>query len=431
MERYSVTEEDMKRYYILEKVKDGSISLKMASELLGLSYRQTLRLKKRFLLFGIEGIIKRKLLKSPNEKVKEHIKQTILDLRKNLYYDFNILHFKEKLSEMHEINLSYETIRKLLIKEGLHTPKAKKKVYRRRRRMPEAGLLVQMDSSLHRWIEDIEKSWWLVAMIDDADGFVYAEFHSLETTIANMKVIKEFILQRGCFMALYTDKASHFKTTRHGGLHYNVSLEHEDTQIQRALSELGIKIINANSPQAKGRIERLFRFFQDRLIKEMRLRQIKDYEEANRFLKEEFLPWYNQRYTLPLNSAYKEIPKDCNLELIFSLKHPRKVQKDNTISYKGKIYQLLPTNGTKTYALRWIDVCEALNGEIKLLYEHKVIPYVVIDKKPYRESKEEEILSMRESIPLKNKKRYSPPPDHPWRKGWKLDNVTFQSRNKV
>ncbi len=417
MERYSVTEEDMKRYHILEKVKDGSITLKEASELLGLSYRQALRLKKRFLLHGIEGIIRRAPLKSPNEKVKEHIKQTILDLRKNLYHDFNILHFKEKLSEMHKINLSYEAIRKLLIKEGLHTPKTKKKVYRRRRRMPDAGLLVQMDSSLHRWIKDIEKSWWLVTMIDDGDGFVYAEFHPHETTMANMKVIKEFILQRGRFMALYTDKASHFKTTRHGGLHYDVSLEHEDTQIQRALSELGIKLINANSPQAKGRIERLFRFFQDRLIKEMRLRGIKDYEEANRFLKGEFLPWYNQRYTLPINSAYKEIPKNCNLELIFSLKHQRKVQKDNTISYKGKIYQLLPPNGTKTYALRWIDVCETLNGEIKLLYEHKLTPYVVIDKKPYRESKEEEILSMREAMPLKIKKRYSPPPDHPWRKG--------------
>lgn len=431
MERYSVTEEDMKRYNVLQNVKEGLITLRCASELLGLSYRQVLRLNKRFILHGIEGIIRRTPPQPPNKKVKEHIKQTVLDLRKNLYYDFNILHFKEKLSEIHGINLSYETLRKILIKEGLHTPKAKKKVYRRRRRMPQAGLLVQMDSSLHRWIEDIEKPWWLVAMIDDADGFSYAEFHPSETTMANMKVIKEYILQRSIFMALYTDKASHFKTTRHGGLHYNVSLEHEDTQIQRALSELGIKLINANSPQAKGRIERLFRFFQDRLIKEMRLRGIKNYKEANRFLKEDFLPWYNHRYTLQINSAYKEIPKDCNLEIVFSLKQPRKVQKDNTISYKGTIYQLLPKNGIRTYALRWIDVCETLNGQIKLLYEDKVIPYLVIDKKQYTESKEEEILSMREAIPLKDKKRYSPPPDHPWRRGWKLGNVTFQSSNKV
>ncbi|MGQ9570911.1 MAG: ISNCY family transposase, partial [Thermodesulfovibrionales bacterium] len=126
----------------------------------------------------------------------------------------------------------------------------------------------------------------------------------------------------GCFMSLYTDKASHFKTTRYGGVHYNVRLEQNDTQIKRALSELGITLIFANSPQAKGRIERLFGFLQDRLIKEMRLRQIKDYKEANRFLKEEFLPWYNQRYTLPVKSSYRPLPENCKLENIFCIKHP-------------------------------------------------------------------------------------------------------------
>ncbi len=117
-------------------------------------------------------------------------------------------------------------------------------------------------------------------MVDDADGFVYAEFHPSETVWANICVIRAYIEQRGVFMALYTDKASHFRTTRHGGLHYEVEVEQKETQIERALNELGIKLINANTPQAKGRVERKFRFFQDRLIKEMRLRGIKDYGEA-------------------------------------------------------------------------------------------------------------------------------------------------------
>lgn len=127
-------------------------------------------------------------------------------------------------------------------------------------------------------------------MVDDADGFCYAEFHPKDTLFANMSVIRTYLEKRGLFMGLYTDKASHFKTTRHGGLHYNVEVEQKETQIERALGELGIRLINANSPQAKGRIERKFRFCQDRLIKEMRLKGINNYEEANIFLKEEFLP---------------------------------------------------------------------------------------------------------------------------------------------
>ncbi len=418
MERYSVTEEDMKRYYILKKVIEGFLKLKEAAEVLGLSYRQTIRLKKRFLLEGIEGLIRKKPLKPPNLKITEDLKNQIVELRNRLYYDFNILHFKEKLSEVHHIDISYESLRKILIEKGLHIPKRKRKAYRRRRRMPEAGLLVQMDSSQHRWIENIEKLWWLIGMIDDADGYVYAEFHPAETTKANMKVIKDYILQRGVFMALYTDKASHFKTTRHGGVHYNVSLEHKDTQIQRALKRLGIELIHANSPQAKGRIERLFRFFQDRLIKEMRLRDIKDYETANKFLKEEFLPWYNKRYTLSVKNVYKELPKDCNLDLIFSVRDLRKVGKDNTIKYQGVIYQLLPSDGKKSFADLWIEVCEMLNGEIKLIYKDKEISYVVISRDERKRLKED-ILNLREYQPDRPKKRHTPSPDHPWRKDFR------------
>jgi hypothetical protein len=130
-------------------------------------------------------------------------------------------------------------------------------------------------------------------MKDDADGYVYGRFYPGDTTLANMEVIKEYIKRRGLFVKLYVDKASHFKTTRHGGVHYEVSVEQKETQIGRALRELNIGIEFANSPQAKGKIERLFGFLQDRLIKELKLRGIKDYESANEFLEEEFWPWKN------------------------------------------------------------------------------------------------------------------------------------------
>ena len=152
-----------------------------------------------------------------------------------------------------------------------------------------------------------------------------------------------------------------------GRVEYEVRLEHKDTQIQRALKELNIAMIPAISPQAKGRIERLFRFFQDRLIKEMRLKGIKDYNQANQFLKEEFLPWYNKNYTLEVESAYKALPKKVNLELIFSIKEPRKVNKDNTISYQGKIYQLIPAHGIRTFSGKWVEVCRLLNGNLQII----------------------------------------------------------------
>ena len=138
-----------------------------------------------------------------------------------------------------------------------------------------------MDSSQHRWLPDVPCAWWLVAMMDDADDYVYAEFHPQESTQANMSRLMHYIQRRGLFDALYVDSASHFKTTRHGGLHYEVSPEQVDTQIQRALAELDIAILYAHTPQAKGRVERLFGFFQDRLIKEMRLAGITDYTQAN------------------------------------------------------------------------------------------------------------------------------------------------------
>lgn len=439
MERqYIVTEEELKRFEIMSQVISGALSLREAQEILGLSYRQTLRIKERFIREGFEGLRRRKPQRPQALKITPEVKEEIINFRKTLYWDFNILHFKDKLYEDHGITLSYESIRKVLIEAELHEPRQKKKVYRRRRRMPKAGMLVQMDASQHRWIEGIAEKWWLIAMVDDADGFVYAEFHPAETVQAIMSVIKAYIEQRGLFMALYTDRASHFRTTRHGGLHYHVEVEQKETQIERALGELGIKLINANSPQAKGRIERRFRFFQDRLIKEMRLRGIKNYQEANKFLREEYLPWCNERYTLETESVYMPLPKGKDLDLVFSIKHPRKVNKDNTIRFSGRTYQLLPMNGTRSFAGKWIEVCQLMDGRTEILWEGKRINYMEItgiDKKERKLKVEEGFLNLRgyveEPKKDKQKKRYTPPANHLWRRYLKKKDVTFYSSNKV
>jgi len=333
-EKLLVTKKDIKRFKVLKDVIEKKLKGTEAAQLLNLTTVHISRLKKRLLNEGFEGLLRRVACAPPDNKIPNSVINKIMRLRKELYYDFNVMHLKEKLEEIHKLTYSYESIRQILIKNNEYAPKRRKKVHRQRRRMPKAGLLVQMDSSQHHWLPQIKEKWWLIAMIDDATNEIpYAQLFPQDTLFANMHVQRRFIEIKGIFMALYVDKASHFKTTRHGGLHYTVDPEQPDTQIERAMNELGINIIWANSPQAKGRIEVTFRLFQDRFIKEMRLAKIKTYAQANEFLVKTFLPWYNARYTHQAESVYMPIPKDQNLDLIFCDKKTRRVNNDNTIQF--------------------------------------------------------------------------------------------------
>ena len=268
--------------------------------------------------------------------------------------------------------------------------------------MSKAGLLVQMDSSQHQWLPDIPTKWWLIAMIDDATNEIpYARFFPSDTMFANMHCIRRFIEKKGLFSALYVDKASHFETTRHGGLHYNVSPEQDETQIERALKELGITLITANSPQAKGRIEVAFKFFQDRLIKEMRLVGIKDYNSANRFLLEKFLSWRNEKYTFSAESSYITLPYGINLDTIFCKKIERTVANDNTISVNGHIIQILPNKTRFSFAKAKMTVCILEDDRVLTLYKDSIICESMLlrgSKNRQKEEGKEKILSQREYV---------------------------------
>lgn len=382
------------------------------------------RLKARIRAGGFEEILRKPPPSPPNKKISEPEAQRILKLRKELYYDFNVMHFMDKLHEVHKIPYCYESMRQLLIKNNLHSPKRKKKIHRQRRRMPKAGMLVQMDSSQHFWLPLVEDKWWLIAMIDDATNEVpYAQFFHKDTLFANMHVIRCFIAIKGLFMSLYVDKASHFKTTRHGGLHYNVPCEQEETQIERALDELGINVIPANSPQAKGRIEVTFRLFQDRLIKEMRLAGIKNYSEANKFLLEKFLPYYNIKFTHEAESSYMPIPENKNLDLVFCIKKERVVNNDNTVQIYGQVIQIPPSGIRLSFARAKVTVCLLEDSRIYVLYSGKVIAESKLSKsnKIVKKDKEiEELLNAREYFPLVSRKKNPRPKpaaeDHIWRK---------------
>ena len=435
-----VTMKDLKRHKILQDALDKRLTLKEASMLLSLSYRQTLRLKAKVEAGGLEAIL-RPHRAAPN-KLKEHVTIEIVKLRKELYYDFNICHFMDKLHEVHKMPYSYETIRKILIDNNEHNPKKKKKIHRQRRRMPKAGLLEQMDSSQHKWLTAIKDKWYLIAIIDDATNDVpYAKFFHKDTLYANMHVLRRFIEIKGVFSALYVDKASHFKTTRHGGLNYNVAQDQEETQIERALGELGIDVIPANSPQAKGRIEVTFRLFQDRLIKEMRLAGIKNYDEANEFLLEKFLPYYNQRFTHEAESAYTALPIGKNLDHVFSIKKERTVNNDNTIQIYGQIIQIPPSKIKRTFARLKVDVCLFENNKIVVLYKGSVIAESILSKDNkiiVKERKTEKLLNNREYLFTLAKTKSKPiykhkpaAPDHPWR-AFRLKNTgSFVTKLKV
>lgn len=370
---YIVTMKDIQKYKVLKDVLDKKIKGVQAALVLGVHPVHICRLKQKLLKYGFQGLLRPR--RSPSNKIPDSKASIIADLYKERYRDFNTMHFKDKLLEIHKIKLSYESIRKILILHGIHAPKKKKIVHRRRRRMPKTGMLVQMDSSIHQWIATVKEDWALVAMIDDADSAVpYAQFFPKDTTLANMHVIRRFIEKKGLFMALYVDKASHFTTTRYQGIHYNVNPEQDDTQIERALKELDIELIPANSPQAKGRIERLFRLLQDRLIKEMQLAGVASYAQANRFLLDKFLPWYNARFAKKnIESVYRPVPVTKDLNLIFCIKKERLVKADNTVQVLGQHIQIPPSDIRLSFARARVDVCLRTDNRVAVLYNNRVI----------------------------------------------------------
>jgi hypothetical protein len=375
-----VTEKAVQRHHIIKDCLEKKIKAIQACEITGLSYVHFLRLKKKVAANGFNALVK--VSRPSPRKIPEVKAKVIADLYEDYYPDFNILHFKDKLAEIHKVFLSYEAIRQILIKYHHHTPKKKKIRHRIRRRMPKAGMLVQMDSSQHNWLAHIPEKWWLIAMIDDATNEVpYARFFPADTTLANMHVIRKFIEKKGIFMCIYVDKASHFRGPRHKDTpHYTNHVDETYSQIERALNELGITLINADSCQAKGRIERLFGFFQDRLIKEMRLAGIRNYSQANYFLIHKFLPWYKKKYTHPAESVYTPLPIDKNLDLILCVKKERTVNNDNTISWDGQIIQIPPTNIRLSFAKAKVDACLLEHRNLLIVYKNTIIAKTKLSK---------------------------------------------------
>lgn len=310
---------------VISKLELGKLTVYQCSQLLGKSERTIFRLLNKYRKQGALFLKHGNSLKVPWNKSDESIKTEVQRLIKEKYFDFNILHTQEKLKE-EGIVIKRETLRKWAHEVNVvkRSKRRRGRARKLRRRMSQPGLMVQMDGSHHKWFACRETC--LVAMIDDATNIVHAEFFEGETTVACMKALKDFVKKYGVFRVLYTDKAGVF-----GGIKRS-----NFSQVERALNELGAHVVYAHSPEAKGRIERLFGTLQDRLVAEMRLNKIRTLEQANEFLQTQYLPLHhNPRHSVLAEnpeSAYRSVPDGKDLDSVFCVKEYRVIKKDHTVS---------------------------------------------------------------------------------------------------
>jgi transposase len=334
---------------IIAKVSNGKIAINNAAKLLNRSRRTIERYLNQYQTLGIKFIMHGNVGREPINKTPNKIKIKVQSLIKGKYYDVNLQHLAELLDRNENIQIKRETLR-TWAHDIHHVKRAKRRrshARKKRERMESAGLLLQMDGSTHQWFGDNKSC--LIAIIDDATSEVHAEFFKSETTQGCLKVMRDYIEKKGLFKALYVDKAGIFA----GPKRCNFS------QMQRACEELGIEIIFANSPQGKGRIERLFDTFQDRLIPELRLKNIKDMQNANQYLQKVFIPEFWQKTLTVVAKISKPeflpVPNYLNLDDICVQKEYRKIRNDHTFSYGNKFY-LVESPLKKSIAKQKIEI---------------------------------------------------------------------------
>jgi|SaaInlStandDraft_6_1057023.scaffolds.fasta_scaffold01710_5 transposase-like protein len=325
------------KYQIVNKFLCGKLYREEASRLLNVSERSITRYAKSITKLGVLGIKHGNYGRKYKTKYSVSLKQQVIDLFKSKYMDFNLTHFSEILENTHEIKINYNTLWKWFSSERLiKNPRRKRrKKHMYRPRLPQEGLMLQMDGCHHRF--NGKDEWCLISAIDDATSEIpYAEFFKGETTVACMKVLKNIIELKGVPKAIYTDRAGWA-----GG-----NKRTEFCNFKTACDKLGIQILFANSPEAKGRIERSFRTFQDRLVPELRISNITKMNEANTYLRDVFLKkyWNEQKVIAPMNpeTAYEPLSPWLKLDEIMCLIEERKVGSDHTTSFKGKRYLIIP-----------------------------------------------------------------------------------------
>jgi transposase len=375
MRRYSDTawERAMKVQDVILRAMAKEITWWQAAEIIGISGRSMRRWRQHYEEHGYDGLLDRRRGKPSPKRVPLKVAEEVLQLYREKYADLNVRHFQEKLREAHGLELSYTWVKLALQGAGLVKRGRKRGVHRKRRpRRPLPGMLLHLDGSRHRWFQD-DRWYDLIEVLDDATSETYyAQLVEEESTRTVMAALKEVVEKKGRFCALYSDRASHFfETPKAGG---RVDQERL-TQVGRALKELGIQMIPAYSPQARGRGERRFGTWQGRLPQELRLAGITTLEEANRFLRERYVAEMNRKFALPAGQpghAFVAV-RGHDLEQIFSVQTERTVAKDNTVAIGERVWQIERTRWRGTLAGCRVTICEHLEGAVSIVYGPHVV----------------------------------------------------------
>lgn len=411
-EIYTMSKKEMTRLGLMQRLEAKQMTQKEVSSQLGISVRQVKRIWQAYQREGATGLISKRRGKPSNNQLKEEVLQQALDLILVHYKDFGPTLAHEKLVEVHGVKISDERVRQMMIAEGLWKPKKarKKRVFQMRERRARRGELVQIDGSEYDWFEKRGPHCTLLVFVDDATSeLLQLWFVSHESFFGYCEATRLYFERCGKPLAFYSDK--------HGIFHLNHpnALKGDGlTEFGRAMQELKVQILCANTPQAKGRVERANQTLQDRLTKELRLRGISNMAEANAYLPE-FIADYNHRFAVSprsTNNAHRPLAQSDQLDLILSRRETRILSDSLSFQYHKVIYQIQVDR--PSYALRKapVIVCEDACGQITVLYKGRPLPYKILERQP----RQAEVVSAKSLNHAIHQEPFKPAPNHPWRK---------------
>jgi transposase len=441
-ERLTLSVREQKRLLVMNEVEKRKMKVREAAEVLGISERQGWRILAAYREEGAAGIAHGNRGRRPVQVLGEEIREQVVELALQRYAGFNHSHLTEMLQEREGVKVSRPTVRRILLAAGMRSPKTRRssKHRRRRERYPKEGMLIQVDGSKHDWLEGRGPELTLIGSIDDATGKVpFALFREEEDAQGYFLLLREMVRRKGIPLAIYHDRHGIFERSAlagPGSLAEQLQGEEPTTQFGRLLRELDIESIAARSPQAKGRVERLFGTFQDRLVSELRLAGAKTLEEANRVLRA-FLRRFNRKFAVLAAEeglACRPVPADLDLDEVFCFKYYRTVGADNVVALGPHRIQIHPCNGRQNYHRARVEIQERMEGSLAVYYQGKCLatkpapaeaPVLRVQRRGRPASQES---LPKPSLPLSPDKKPilkkklvhpKPGPDHPWRRDFK------------
>lgn len=380
----TLTMKEKTKLEVIQGVMDGRLGIADAAGVLGRTIRSIYRILARVRLKGIEGVLHGNRGNLYAQVYRESFRRKILSLARGKYSGFNDTHLAEKLEEVEKITINPETLRQWLRSAGIVAKhKKRRRKYRGRRERKEMfGMMIQIDASHHEWLGGRGPKLVLVGGIDDATGHVWARFEGSESTWAYLRLVRQIAVDKGLPLSFYSDRHTIFHSVKETSIIDQLKNKHPMTQFGRAMNELGIRLIKAWSPQAKGRIERIWGTLQDRLISEMRLHNICNMETANLFLKR-YLVDFNRRFTIRAKReerVFRPRPDLRSLDRILCLKETRFVAKDHTVQFEGLVLQIPPSSKWASIAGQTVNVLQLNDGSIEIVYKNRSVARFKYDK---------------------------------------------------